>query len=55
LDAEGVRYDSLVFRAYKAAKKLKVGFRYIEENDATEVSDLWRQIIPDGTEENDDS
>jgi hypothetical protein len=55
LDAEGVRYDSLVFRAYRTAKKLKVGSRYIEENDVIEVSNWRRQTTPDETEENDDN
>jgi hypothetical protein len=54
LDSNGVRYDSLIFRAYKASKKLKVGFKYIEEDNKVEITDYRRQMSQNNEDEDDE-
>jgi hypothetical protein len=54
LDSNGVRYNSLIFRAYKASKKLKIGFKYIEEDNKVEIRDYRRQMSQDNEDEDDE-
>jgi hypothetical protein len=41
LDFNGVRYDSLIYRAYKASKKMRVEFKYFEESNMVEIIYYW--------------
>jgi hypothetical protein len=54
LEANGKRFDSLIFRAYTASKKLKVGFHYNKEENKVEVSDYFKSMRRDVPEEDED-
>jgi hypothetical protein len=51
LEATGRRFDSLIFRAYKASKKLKVGVQYIEEERKIQIVDFRDRIISSPSED----
>jgi hypothetical protein len=38
IDANGRRYDSLIFRVYTASSKLRVGFHYNKEENIIETT-----------------
>jgi hypothetical protein len=40
LESTGKRFYSLVFRAYKASKKLSVGFQFIKENQGIRIKGM---------------
>jgi hypothetical protein len=54
LDAHGRRFDSLIIRAYKASKKLKVGVQFNEDSRKIQIEDYIRRRSKTSPDENSD-
>jgi hypothetical protein len=54
IDAKGKRYDSLIYLAYAASRKLRIGFHYNKEESIIEITDCDKKTRTIEEKEEDD-